>query len=120
MSRAGITHSTERMQHRMAEAEERNKTLVIDAFDTLFNKRDYAGCRMVLVAEVHSAQRLYPPGREGPFDIDQGQPARSAYEHQLVLAGGDYVTLHGRFANVGLPVNWVVVDVLRVEDGRAG
>jgi predicted SnoaL-like aldol condensation-catalyzing enzyme len=30
------------MQRRMAEAEERNKTLVIDTFDTLFNKRDYA------------------------------------------------------------------------------
>jgi hypothetical protein len=37
-----------------------------------------------------------------------------------VLAGGDYVMLHGRFANVGLPVNWVVVDALRVEDGGAG
>ena len=26
--------------------------------------------------------------------------------------------LHGRFSNIGLPANWVVVDIVRVADGK--
>jgi predicted SnoaL-like aldol condensation-catalyzing enzyme len=33
------------------------------------------------------------------------------------VAEGDYVILHGRFSRFGLPVNWVVADILRIEDG---
>jgi predicted SnoaL-like aldol condensation-catalyzing enzyme len=32
-------------------------------------------------------------------------------------AEGDYMILHRRFSGFGLPVNWVVADVLRIEDG---
>jgi predicted SnoaL-like aldol condensation-catalyzing enzyme len=35
----------------------------------------------------------------------------------LVVAEGDFVLLHGRFSGFGLPVNWVVVDIVRIEDG---
>jgi monoterpene epsilon-lactone hydrolase len=38
------------------------------------------------------------------------------YEHQLVVAHGDHVILHGRFSNHGQPVNWVVADIVRVAD----
>jgi predicted SnoaL-like aldol condensation-catalyzing enzyme len=31
--------------------------------------------------------------------------------------GGDYVMPHRRFSGIGRPANWVVVDVVRVEDG---
>jgi hypothetical protein len=34
---------------------ENNKAIVLEAFDTLFNKRDYAGGAL-LVAQLHSAQ----------------------------------------------------------------
>src|SRR5262249_21753903 len=34
-----------------------------------------------------------------------------------LMAEGDYVILHGRFSGFGLPVNWVVADILRIEDG---
>jgi predicted SnoaL-like aldol condensation-catalyzing enzyme len=40
------------------------------------------------------------------------------YESSLVLACGDYVMLHGRFSGIGQPANWIVVDILRIEDGR--
>jgi predicted SnoaL-like aldol condensation-catalyzing enzyme len=33
------------------------------------------------------------------------------------VAEGDFVILHGRFSGLGLPVNWVVADILRIEDG---
>ena len=36
---------------------EQNKAIVLKAFDTLFNQRDYAGSRTLLVAKIHSAQR---------------------------------------------------------------
>ena len=42
--------------------QQRNKDIVLEAFDTLFNKRDYATARDVLVSEVHSAQRAHRAG----------------------------------------------------------
>ena len=36
----------------------------------------------------------------------------------LVVAEGDYVMLHGRFSAIGLPADWVVVNIVRVENGR--
>ena len=33
------------------------------------------------------------------------------------MAEGDYVMLHGRFSGIGQPVNWIVADILRVENG---
>jgi acetyl esterase/lipase len=40
------------------------------------------------------------------------------YKHQLVVADGDHVMLHGRFSGHGQPANWVVVDILRIADGK--
>jgi predicted SnoaL-like aldol condensation-catalyzing enzyme len=39
------------------------------------------------------------------------------YEHALVVVDGDLVVLHGRFSGLGLPVNWIAVDIVRVQDG---
>ena len=35
----------------------------------------------------------------------------------MILAEGDYVIVHGRFSNIGLPVNWIAADVVRLKDG---
>jgi hypothetical protein len=35
----------------------------------------------------------------------------------VILAEGDYVIVHGRFSNIGLPVNWIAADVARLKDG---
>ena len=40
-----------------------------------------------------------------------------AGDAQATLANGDYVMLHGRFTHVGQPANWIVADVVRLEDG---
>ena len=42
---------------------ERNKALALKAFDTLFNKRDYAA------ADLHPTQAHIPPGRDGLFNL---------------------------------------------------
>jgi predicted SnoaL-like aldol condensation-catalyzing enzyme len=39
------------------------------------------------------------------------------YEHALVAADGDFVFVYGRFSGLGLQVNWIAADILRVEDG---
>ena len=44
-------------------------------------------------------------------------PPTLKYEAGLVVAEGDYVILHGRFSGLGLQINWVVADILRIEDG---
>ena len=36
-------------------APEQNKALVLEAFDTLFNKRDYAAAERDMVGTLHSA-----------------------------------------------------------------
>ena len=35
----------------------------------------------------------------------------------MILAEGDYVIVHGRFSNIGLPANWIAADIVRLEDG---
>ena len=39
------------------------------------------------------------------------------YTNGLIVANGDYLMLHGRFSNVGQPADWIVADIVRIEDG---
>ncbi len=47
----------------------------------------------------------------------QNAPATLRYEPGLTLAESDWVMLHGRFSGFGLPENWIVTDILRIESG---
>src|SRR5258708_3423767 len=38
-------------------------------------------------------------------------------EHGTILAEGNFVIVHGRFSNFGLPVNWIAADIVRIKDG---
>jgi predicted SnoaL-like aldol condensation-catalyzing enzyme len=35
----------------------------------------------------------------------------------LAVADGEFVILHGRFSGHGLPRNWIVADIVRLNDG---
>jgi predicted SnoaL-like aldol condensation-catalyzing enzyme len=96
---------------------EQNKALVLEAFDTLFNKRDYAVAERFWSPRYIQHSAHIAPGREGLFDLIKGIPPTLRYEAGLVLAEGDYVIVHGRFSGFGGPVNWIAADILRVEDG---
>ena len=99
-------------------APEQNKALVLQAFDTLFNKRDYeAAARFWSENYIQHSARI-EPGRDGLFDLIRSAPDTLRYEHQLIVAEGDYVIVHGRFAGNGRPVAWIAADVVRIEDGR--
>ena len=98
--------------------QERNKALVLDAFDTLFNKRDYSAAEKYWSPNYIQHSAHIEPGRDGLFNLIRNAPYALRYEHQLVVAEGDYVIVHGRFSETGRPVAWVAADIVRIEDGR--
>jgi predicted SnoaL-like aldol condensation-catalyzing enzyme len=96
---------------------EQNKALVLKAFDTLFNKRDYAAASPFWSDKYIQHSPHIEPGREGLFKLVRSLPASLCYEHDLILAEGDYVIAHGRFSGMGRPAAWVAADVVRIENG---
>jgi acetyl esterase/lipase len=102
----------------MTATEDANKALVIEAFETLFNRRDYSAAEAFWSPDYVQHSAHIAPGRTGLFDLVKSLPAELRYEHQLVVAYGDHVILHGRFSNHGQPVNWVVADIVRIADGK--
>ena len=98
-------------------AEDRNRAFVLEAFDTLFNRRDYAAAERFWSPDYIQHSAHIAPGREGLFELVKAAPADMGYENGLVVANGDYVMLHGRFSNVGQTAHWIVADVVRIEDG---
>jgi predicted SnoaL-like aldol condensation-catalyzing enzyme len=98
-------------------AAEQNKALVLKAFDTLFNKRDYQTAQTFWSANYIQHSSHIEPGREGLFNLIRAAPPNLRYEPGTAVAEGDYVIVHGRFSNTGLPVSWVAADIVRVENG---
>jgi predicted SnoaL-like aldol condensation-catalyzing enzyme len=101
----------------MTETEQRHKALVLEAFDTLFNKRDYAAAQRFWSADYIQHSAHIPPGREGLFELVKASPPDMRYENAVITTDGDYVMLHGRFCNVGQPADWIVADIVRIQDG---
>jgi predicted SnoaL-like aldol condensation-catalyzing enzyme len=101
----------------MTETEQHHEALVLEAFDTLFNKRDYASAQRFWSADYIQHSAHIPPGREGLFALVKASPPDMQYENALITANGDYVMLHGRFRNVGQPADWIVADIVRIQDG---
>jgi predicted SnoaL-like aldol condensation-catalyzing enzyme len=102
----------------MNSQEERNKSIVLEAFDTLFNKRDYASALNFWASSYIQHSAHIPPGREGLFELIRNVPVSMRYENQLTVANGDFVMLHGRFSGLGVGIpSWVVVDIVRMDNG---
>jgi len=97
--------------------ESRNKLLVLEAFDTLFNKRDYAAAEKFWSPDYIQHSAHIAPGREGLFNLVKSLPPTLQYEPGTIVAEGDFVIVHGRFSNFGLPVNWIAADILRIQNG---
>jgi predicted SnoaL-like aldol condensation-catalyzing enzyme len=97
--------------------QEKNKALVLDAFDTSFNKRDYAAAEKFWSPNYTQHSAHIPPGRDGLFNLIKTSPPSLRYEHGLIMAAGDFVIVHGRYSNTGLRANWIVADILRIKDG---
>ena len=96
--------------------QEKNKALVLDAFDTLFNKRDYAAAEKFWSPDYIQHSAHIEPGREGLFNLVKRLPATLKYEPGTIVADGDFVIVHGRFSGFQ-PVNWIAADILRIKNG---
>jgi predicted SnoaL-like aldol condensation-catalyzing enzyme len=97
---------------------ERNKAIVLEAFETLFNKRDYTAAKRFWSDRYIQHSAHIAPGREGLFDLVRSLPETLRYENQLIVGEGDYVIAHGRFSGNGRPAAWIAADVIRFEDGK--
>ena len=95
----------------------KNKAIVLDAFDALFNKRDFAAAERFWSPKYIQHSAHIAPGREGLFELIRNLPPTLKYEPGAIVAEGNFVIVHGRSSGFGAPVNWIAADILRVEDG---
>src|SRR5437899_1522261 len=97
--------------------ESKNKALVLEAFDALFNKRDYAAAERYWSPNYIQHSAHIEPGRDGLFKLIKSIPPTLKYEPGTIVAEKDFVILHGRFSGFGQPVNWIAADIVRIKDG---
>src|ERR1700685_4114271 len=107
-----------KMEVASEKVESKNKALVLEAFDTLFNKRDYAAAERFWSSDYIQHSAHIAPGREGLFNLIKSIPPTLKYEPGTIVAEGDVVIVHGRFSDFGAPVNWIAADIVRVEAGK--
>ena len=96
---------------------EQNKRLVLESFDTLFNKRDYEAAKRYWSPTYIQHSAHIEPGRDGLFILVRSAPPTLKYEPGLIVAEGDFVIVHGRFSGRGSPVSWIAADIVRIENG---
>ena len=97
--------------------QEKNKAIVLEAFHTLFNKRDYVAAERYWSPQYIQHSAHIAPGREGLFDLIKNLPPTLKYEPGAIVAEGDLVIVHGRFSDFGGPVNWIAADIVRIQNG---
>jgi predicted SnoaL-like aldol condensation-catalyzing enzyme len=97
--------------------QERNKALVLEAFDTLFIKRDYTAAERFWSPNYIQHSAHIEPGRDGLFNLIKSIPPTLRYEPGVIVAEGDVVIIHGRFSGFGQTVNWIAADIVRMKDG---
>ena len=95
----------------------KNKAIVLEAFETLFNKRDYAAAERFWSPNYIQHSAHIAPGPEGLFNLIKSLPPTLTYEPGTIVAEGDFVMVHGRFSGFGQPANWIAADILRIKDG---
>ncbi len=71
--------------------QEENKALVLEAFDALFNRRDYLAAERYWSPGYIQHSAHIAPGRDGLFDLVRSLPPTLKYEHGLIMADGDFV-----------------------------
>jgi predicted SnoaL-like aldol condensation-catalyzing enzyme len=107
----------ERKEITVNDSQTENKAIVLEAFNTLFNKRDYTAAERFWSPDYIQHSAHIEPGRDGLFNLVKSIPPTLRYEPGVIIAEGDVVIIHGRFSGFGLPVNWIAADIIRMKDG---
>jgi predicted SnoaL-like aldol condensation-catalyzing enzyme len=76
--------------------QERNKALVLEAFGTSFNKRDYEAAERFWSPNYIQHSAHIAPGREGLFNLIKSMPPSLEYEPGMIVADSDLVIVHGK------------------------
>jgi predicted SnoaL-like aldol condensation-catalyzing enzyme len=100
-----------------ATLEERNTALVLDALDTLFNKKDYERAAEFWSASYVQHSQHVPAGRDGLFGLVRAL-GDVRFEYDMVIAKNDFVWLHSRYTSAATPAPMIAVDILRIENGK--
>jgi predicted SnoaL-like aldol condensation-catalyzing enzyme len=95
----------------------KNKAIVLDAFETLFNRRDYTAAERFWSPNYIQHSAHIAPGRDGLFGLVKSLPDTLKYEHDMIVAEGNLVIVHGRFSGFGAPASWIAADILVMEEG---
>jgi predicted SnoaL-like aldol condensation-catalyzing enzyme len=95
---------------------QRNKELLIEGFNTLFNKRDFAAAEKLWSQNYIQHSGHIPPGREGLFGLVKTFPPGVTWDHGLIMAENDFVMVHSRYS---MPdgAELIVMDIMRMKDG---
>jgi predicted SnoaL-like aldol condensation-catalyzing enzyme len=96
---------------------EKNKALVLEAFDILFNKREYLAAERYWSPDYIQHSAHIAPGRDGLFNLIKSLPPTLRYESGTIISEGDLVIVQGRFSGFGAPVNWIAADIVRIQNG---
>jgi len=90
--------------------QEKNKALVLEAFDMLINRRDYVAAERYWSPHYIQHGAHIPPGRDGLFNLIKGIPSTLKYEPGVIVADGNFVIVHRRFSGHGRLANWIEAD----------
>jgi predicted SnoaL-like aldol condensation-catalyzing enzyme len=94
----------------------KNKAIVLEAFNTLFNRRDYAAAESFWSPDYIQHSAHIEPGRDGLFNLVKRLSPTLKYERGTIVADGEFVIVHGRFSGFQA-VSWIAADILRIKDG---
>ena len=89
----------------------------MEAFDSLFNQRDYAAAEKLLSPRYVQHGAHGEPGREELINTIKSLPPTLKYEVARIDAYGDFVVVHGKFSGFGHPRKRAATDVIRIENG---
>jgi predicted SnoaL-like aldol condensation-catalyzing enzyme/predicted ester cyclase len=94
------------------------KDMVLEAFNALFNERDYSKAAEFWSEDYIQHSAHISPGRDGLFNLVRSAPETLRYENDRIMVDGGWVMMHGRFSGNGRPRPWIAADILRIVNGR--
>jgi predicted SnoaL-like aldol condensation-catalyzing enzyme len=97
--------------------QEANKTLVKNAMNDLFVKRDPTAIQRYFGTPYLQHNPTIPDGADDLPKVIAALPANFKYEPGIVVADGDIVMIHGLYIGWG-PKPLVTVDIFRVKNGK--
>lgn len=96
--------------------QQRNKALLVEGFEVLFNRRDFASATKYWSPNYIQHSSHIEPGRDGLFNLVKSLPAGTKWEHGMMMAEDDYVMIHSRYSNPdGSAI--IVVDIMLIKNG---